>query len=389
MASEMISCPYCNAYVEVPEPLPPGNRLYCSRCGETFPHRDATIPAAPFEGSGGDGPVALAGVGIPRTRRWSNRWIGGVVAVIMSVMALVGLTMSLKTVPLRRMHDFKEPLGFIPGDSNLVAAVNVSQVTNAASGRDFLKWFGLGSGSQGFVHLEKWTGLSRENFEYVVAGVRIDDRLIPRVIVVVQTKVPYEETRLREAVKDAQQIQHKDKVLYRFPLDRGPFNGTLWCAGNTILVLSLNPEDMDDVPAIPRTGIGHLPAPIQAFLKEDLRSGTQAWIAATSPDWTKTMVWPLLPKLVGQSRDLLAHVDTLGAGLRFEDQVLVNAACRCDTQETAETLHEALERQVSNHGGTAKMQKDNWVAAETRTSADSLGQALQQAFQGFMTVTPK
>src|SRR5260370_39776410 len=39
MSVSIIACPYCNAHVPRPHPIPPGGRVLCPRCGEMFSYR--------------------------------------------------------------------------------------------------------------------------------------------------------------------------------------------------------------------------------------------------------------------------------------------------------------------------------------------------------------
>lgn len=108
MTSEPLCCPYCNAYVTPPSNgIQPGQRLSCSRCGETFEFRGSlregfdpspsrfTMPSAP-----------TAAPSMPRPGKpWSNRRIALVVLAGMATMACIGLVLALATQTVRRSHD--------------------------------------------------------------------------------------------------------------------------------------------------------------------------------------------------------------------------------------------------------------------------------------------
>ena len=105
---EPLCCPYCNAYVTVPAgKSEDGQRLLCSRCGESFAFR-----GIPGEASS-ETPTAFSTQPLPVNitapepirRAWSNRAIAGIILGGMAVMALIGVLTSLATQSVRREHD--------------------------------------------------------------------------------------------------------------------------------------------------------------------------------------------------------------------------------------------------------------------------------------------
>src|SRR5262245_9620806 len=113
MAPATVSCPYCNAYVTIPHPLPADRRLFCSRCGEKFlyqgPLPDSAEPAPPDlplatpNGESGTAPT-------PRTSTArANFALATLLLGVMITMALFSLTIYLRTVQIRRDHDVQLP----------------------------------------------------------------------------------------------------------------------------------------------------------------------------------------------------------------------------------------------------------------------------------------
>jgi hypothetical protein len=108
MTSEPLCCPYCNAYITLPAgTIQEGQRLLCSRCGDTFAFRgfprDAITLSVPHPLTAHTPQPEAASV---LTRRpWSNRTIAGMVLAIMAGMALAGVVLSLATQEVRREHD--------------------------------------------------------------------------------------------------------------------------------------------------------------------------------------------------------------------------------------------------------------------------------------------
>jgi hypothetical protein len=106
MPTHPITCPYCNAFVSVPEP-PAGPRLECPRCGETFPYHGPAPgevgPALPRPEVNGETAEAVPA---PRpARRWSNRSVASIVLLLMGLMAVGALVLALETQGVRRAHD--------------------------------------------------------------------------------------------------------------------------------------------------------------------------------------------------------------------------------------------------------------------------------------------
>jgi hypothetical protein len=112
MASEPLCCPYCNAYVSLPAgTLREGQRLLCSRCGESFAlrgfPRETVSESLPHPLSAyapqpaGNSPAAQ-----PLIRHsWSNRFIAAIILGGMAIMAAIGILISLATQGVRRAHD--------------------------------------------------------------------------------------------------------------------------------------------------------------------------------------------------------------------------------------------------------------------------------------------
>src|SRR5262249_20070523 len=116
MAAEPVCCPYCNAYVVLPGGrIEAGQRLLCSRCGETFAFRGeareavdgAASLASPMSSS--QSPPAATATQAPIHRPLPNRVIAGVVLGGMATMAVVGVLFSVSTQGIRRDHDSGVP----------------------------------------------------------------------------------------------------------------------------------------------------------------------------------------------------------------------------------------------------------------------------------------
>src|SRR5271165_825749 len=221
MTPDPISCPYCNSLV----PPASGPRLTCPRCGESFSHRDqvstngppttefsATRPAAqaPFAGSTPGSQILSSPV--------SNRTIARIVLGVMALMAAAGLTFALLTVQARRSHDFRgqtQPapavrrvlparlaaLGYLPADTKIIAAIHVAEAQLTPSGKMFIDRAALGGTGVSLADIERDVGISRDNIDHVVLGVRLLDKQLPHPILIVQTRQPYDAHQVLLALK--------------------------------------------------------------------------------------------------------------------------------------------------------------------------------------------
>jgi hypothetical protein len=105
---EPLCCPYCNAYVTVPAgTVEDGQRLLCSRCGETFTFRGFPGEAISESATAFNAHPLPVDAPTPEfiRRPWSNRAIAGIIFGGMAAMAVVGVLISLGTQSVRREHD--------------------------------------------------------------------------------------------------------------------------------------------------------------------------------------------------------------------------------------------------------------------------------------------
>src|SRR5260370_35035559 len=108
MSDELLTCPYCNTYVQAPHKgsVALDRRVACPRCGEVF-----TPPSDWYEGQPqpmGSNPEAIMGdtpVSPMEKPRGRNRLVGLALLGLMAVMAGPALTYALLTTDLRRFHD--------------------------------------------------------------------------------------------------------------------------------------------------------------------------------------------------------------------------------------------------------------------------------------------
>jgi hypothetical protein len=280
----------------------------------------------------------------------------------MAAMAALGLTFALATQKVRRQRDNlpvppdeaqqvipTEParlpaLGYLPPDTNVVAAVHVAELLDNPTAGDWLTRLRLTTPGSFLTLLPKWTGFPLEDLDHALLGVQLDDRLVPRVTLVVQTRLPYDPEKICAALHATRRAERGKRLLYRFKLDQTPFEAALWFADERTLVVGLTPEDLDEVPRQPTSGVGHLPLPLQRLLRERLGLGTPIWVVGHVEDWEKTPVRLFSEGWPKEYREALAVVRTFGLWLRFKNDVTLTGAFDCADAGAAEKVIELLAR---------------------------------------------
>jgi hypothetical protein len=290
----------------------------------------------------------------------------------MGAMALLSLAVGLRTVSFRRSRD-QEPLGYLPDDTNVIVAVHASKALQTATGQEVLNQFRFGPTDMGLVSLEQWLGLSLDqDVGDLVFGLRVDDRFPPRVILVVQTRRPYDEAKVRAALKDSQYVERRQKKLYQFRSEKTPFKPAMWCAAPSTLVIGLEPEQLDAVPLTPHSGIEHLARPIQEFLQDPNSTKAQTWGVAHADHWDRTILGPLAAASDGKTLETLKAVQTLGVWLHFDQAVSLKVAGRCADGAEPLMLEQFFRRWRVLDSGHFQMEGDQRVSVEAQVDPERL-----------------
>jgi hypothetical protein len=409
MAAEPLSCPYCNSYVTVAQPLAAGQKVSCPRCGEGFLVRPSTGILSP----NGDGPGSLippaapvAGFGasqLPQLAhpRPSNRFVAGTILGAMGLMTVVGLTFALLTVHLRREHDTArgqaqvgpEPsrpraitpvrvvppaqlagLSYLPPDTQVVAAVHVAEALQQEAGQEWLR--GNGRGETVVPFLESLLGLKLDDLDHLVFGLTFDEKL-RRLTIVVQTRAPYDEATIRRKLQlSPAPVERLGKTLYQLPVE-----GVLWCAGERTLVIAIRLDrtkagaDLDQVPLQPRPGTNQLPAELQSVLKERMGATAQVWAAGHARDWDALLQEQA--NLTREDREALAGLRTFVAPLVFDDTVRVSAAFACRDQAAARALGKRLDQWGATEPRWKRAEQGTWVTVQTTTTPEAIRDAVR------------
>ena len=374
MNTEQLACPYCNAFVSVAAGAAVGQRVPCPRCGEAFTLRQPpplgpvgvqSIPAVLIAPPGVDFEVER------RLRAGRNKRLTAAALLgVMGLMAAVSLAYALYTVSDRRAHDTAMPapqrrsplqdlalaptpavtppasleaLRWLPPDCTVVAGVQFAELRQTDAGRDLLNHlFRVGKVDINADLLERWTGLKPEEVDHLVLGVKADEGIPPRSVLVVRTVRPYDADAVRTALQ-AESVGVRDgKTLYKCKPRDGGLRPILWCADERTLVFGLLEKHLEAVPNQPAAGLERLPAEVRTLLEERLDSAGPAWVVGYAADWRKTAAALLLGGLTEKDADLLGGVHGIALQLQAERPAKLLASVRCEDDAAAQALETRL-----------------------------------------------
>jgi hypothetical protein len=268
-------------------------------------------------------------------------------------------------------------LGYLPPDTQVVVGLHVAELLQQPAGEDWLRHSGGDPWDSGVALLANFLGMKLDDVDHVVLGLTFDEQP-RRLTVVVRTRVPYDEARVRQNLQaSGSPAERQGKKLYRLPVE-----GMLWCADERTLVMviridrkKLFQDDLDQVPLHPAPGSNQLPAELQTVLKERMGPVAQVWAAGHAPDWD--VLFEKVPTLTRADRQALAGVRTFAVPVVFSDAVQVSAAFQCRDEAAAK----ALDRRLEQWGATApkwrRVEEGSWVTVQTKTDAEAIQDAVR------------
>jgi len=309
------TCPFCNAVVDVSDSAPP--RVACPRCGETFSSSHTEHPALTQPGS----PEALAspvasapGASLKRSNRRTGLLVGGGMAVLFAT----ALFLLFNTRSKRGLESLAElpTLGYLPADTNVIAAVNVPVAEDSAEGQEMLDRLGFSAG--GGLDLEKYTGFKRGEIDDAVLGLKVDSHVFPRIRLVVRTHSSYDPEKLREKLGATRSKTEGTKAIDLIRLAGLPGDAALWCATARTFVINYPAEDAANIPNEPAKGIEHLAPELVELLRARSDRDTFFWLVGHSQDWHTPALTLITLKMKPEDRQTLYSVRTIGIGLRLD-----------------------------------------------------------------------
>jgi hypothetical protein len=416
MNSETLTCPYCNASLNLQADWSPGQRIVCPRCGDAFPLRfsdsftDRPRPSQPSETAiKTDGPTVqpapVAGISLPS--RWSNRLIAGMVLGLMLLMGGGGLVFMLMTQEQRRAYDTSRPprrpgkqpgvpetdsaplidnvapdklaaLGYLPSGVNFLFAARIPELLATPIGAQVLRGpIQLGEWQFRLDTLPKWLGFRLDEIDHLVFAAEVTDALLPPFYMVFRTAQPYDGEQLRQRLKCTSLASPSKKKLYAFHLPKQDIQLKAWFADERTVVLTVY-ADLEPLPSQPVEDLGQLPDELRTVLKQRRELVAPVWVAGHSRDWSKTSASIFLNRMKKEELRKLASLRTFGVWIVPENSVVVKGVFACKDDAGARDLEEYFH---ALHGPDANFKTavdGPWLNLQFQTSPDLLARVLKR-----------
>jgi hypothetical protein len=352
----------------------------------------------------GLGVYLLALVGTVVWERKRRRWLvaageqpqtvlGRWAAPVLGSVVLVGVGLVLLSIPMRSNRHLPAPAGgsgvpvqavppaqlaalnYLPEDTNLVAGFHVAEALRDSAARELLAPSSERIGKTIRDRFREWTSLELEVLDHAVLGVKLDEQLIPRVLLVVRTQQPYDIQHLVQALKAVRLTQAGGRTVYRYELEN-PLrqNGYLACPDERTMLIALKAEDLKRAPPFPRPVLGRLPAPLQAFFQERLHPPTPFWAVGHVDDWEKTALHSFVRLGIKDDWAILSKVRTFGLWWQPEDVGTLKAAFRCVDEDSARALRLHL---LAEENGEYKVLRGLELRADAQGMAGDLAGTLK------------
>lgn len=243
-------------------------------------------------------------------------------------------------------------LCYMPADTNLIVGVHVAELMETPSGQEVL----AGNGPARFWNwqqLQSWTGLDLHDMRYMVAGLKVDNNLLPRLVLVVETIRPFEVAKIQASLKAG---KWPDPEAVRFLSDH-------------MLVLSLNRKDLQSIPSKVTGNADHLSPPLRSALKQRIALGAQVWVAGHAENWDKTLAAAYLASMPQKNHEILNKIQTIAVGVRVDEQPIVQAAFQCFDEPAAKAFLAFLLQQDPDQLKDWKInQKETWISFQANPS---------------------
>jgi hypothetical protein len=287
----------------------------------------------------------------------------------------------LDMAPVRSVDGTRlEGLRYLPTDTNMILGVHVGELLQDKNSREFLDGLKLATLHFNAERLENWTGLKRDEIEYVVVGLKIEDQIMPRTTIIVRSLMPIDPERLREKLKGVPPADGAPG-RFRFRVAGTALDAEAKCIPeDRILILGLTRGDLDAVPAQPHAGLSALSPHLGTLLGERADKRARAWVVGQVSDWDRTPAAWWLGKRPEKERATLKKVRGFASWLTFEDaNVLVRAEFESEDAQGATDLAAYLEAIRPEDRPIFKVPTpvDTWVSLQGRMKAQAVQDSLQ------------
>ncbi len=416
MSTTPLSCPYCNASIDLPAETSASGRIDCPRCGDSFAIRpaDAVVNRLhPTTSSFASGPAAYSDLSpVPALDVPSRRSNGRLAAIAVGVMLLVagvGLAFMLKTQAQRRIQDtvrparrpFKQPgvpelsgvpvvesvapdrleaLGYLPADVNLLVAARIPELAaNSIGARMLREPLKIGGAEQRLADLPSWVGLQAEEIDHLVLGARIKDDIVPPFYLVIRTVRPHDAEELRKRLNKSKRVASASKKkLFEFrPLKRDiPVHA--WFADERTVVLALIAEQLESLPNEPVAELRQFAPELRRVLRERRELVAPIWMAGHSPDWTKTLAAKLSIGLKKDDWGKLASLRTFGIWIVPDKSLAVKGIFSCKDEAGARVLDTYFRSLSVPDSNFKSALDDSWLTVQFQAGPGFLARALHR-----------
>jgi hypothetical protein len=334
------------------------------------------VNRAEYEQNGASAPGDAEPRAAVKQRRM-NRRLAFVIVGVMLGLALLSLAVGLKTVPGRRVRDARDPLAYLPADSNVVALIEVSKALQTVAGNDLLNELRLGPNRIGIATIEQWTGLGRNEIGALVVAGHVVPQEQARFGLVVQTMHPHPEGQFETKLKGTL-TGRGAKRLYALS---GDSTELLWNAADTILIIGITPDAIDRVPDQPQRGLGYLIPEVSKALTERVPNDAQALLVVHSPGWQKTPLARLVGQLSSESPSISNDMPTATVWARFDKSVTLGGAFFFNRSSDLKTAVRELEKNPVWQDAKMTVSNQGWITVEKEHPAARLRSIFSAEFK--------
>lgn len=351
------TCPFCGAPFE-PYLEEETSGHACARCGEM-------LPAASRQGAGYPEAGAAQLDRFQTPARWSNRRIAGLVLILMALIAAGGLALALRTQSVRRARDYAPSvrtvaattgrfippaqlaaLRYLPAEIDGIAGLDVARALQDPIATDLMALARTRGQILGLDQLEQTTGLALADFDHVVMGVRLRQRMLA-VTVVAVTRRPVDLDNLRNVVRR-----------------ESPVEVALQTPNPHTIVLTY--------PSRVATESRPQPGPLLEFgvpgtlLRDHVKSDAWLWLVAQIPKDGPGAAEAVLPTLLPEAWKALVGVQAAALWIVPGDQVEANGFLQCKSAAAAGDLASVLIHLLSSETGWVKRVQGDAVTVQMR-----------------------
>lgn len=319
----------------------------------------------------------------PRTR-----WVYGIgfgLALLSTVVILLSGPIRRRNSPMpgedggivRSMDATRlEGLGYLPEDTNIIAGVHVGELVQDAKSREFLDDLKIAALHFSASRLENWTGLKRENIDYVLLGLKVEDQLMPRTTIIARSRTPLDGDQLREKLRGVLS-NDSDPNRFHFRVVGTSLEAEARCLPEErLIIVGLTRGDLEAVPTKPRD---ELPPRLAALLKERVDRSSRAWAVGQVADWERTPVVWWINRQSEKDQAALKSVRAFAASVVFEDPLKLRAEIETTDAKSAQAVVRYLWSQPTEESTkvTIPGPVDAWVSVQATLKPKAIQDALQ------------